>query len=72
MVVGIAATYGSVIGIPLLISIYGGPAAITVLIAISMIVSGVVLFKKVAGKVILASGIVVWLILGMLGLGHGG
>lgn len=72
MLIGITLVHGTTIGIPLLVSIYGAAAIVAVVATLFSIGWGMLRVKKTAGKGALALGIVAYLALCVLGLGHGG
>ncbi len=72
MGVFISLTYGTVIGIPLLVSIYGLLPLLIATIIIGVTIYGFINQKSIYGQVLAVVGTVSWVLLGAYGLGHGG
>ncbi|OZG72198.1 hypothetical protein BTA51_17785 [Hahella sp. CCB-MM4] len=68
----VAATDGTLIGIPLLISIYKIPMIVGIAVLVIAVIAGLIKHKTLAGQLSVIFGIVAWLFLGIIGLGHGG
>jgi len=68
----ISLTYGTVIGIPLLVSIYGLLPLLFAIFIIGATVYGFIKHKTVIGQVLAVAGVVSWVALVAYGLGHGG